>query len=371
MLAFIYGTTGELIKIAPLLKAIPREQYLLINTMQQARQLPKLQKQLGITDDFRLANGHRGSDLENYFQVLAWLPKVMANFIKNRKKIKLALKKRGTSRPLVIIHGDTNTTVLGALIGKITGIEVAHVEAGLRSFDLLHPFPEELNRRVVTKLARLHFAPGEQPVANLHKAKGKIINTVFNTVKDSIGLVSKIDTIVVPANLPAKYGIVSIHRNELLSQKKAFKDLLMALSSHDLGGKNLIFLDHPVTAEKIRSLKYEAYLQAKNITRVPKLDYPSFMKLLSGAEFVITDSGGLQEECTYLNIACVVHRKVTERQEGLGANVELTGMRATAVSQILDKLLERKSTHGKEESVSPSRIIVDYLAKEKYINFPR
>lgn len=371
MLAFIYGTTGELIKIAPLLISVPRDQYILINTVQQANQLPKLQKQLGIHDDFWLAYGYKGRDLENYFQVLMWLPVVIMNFFRNRKKIKNAIKKQQSLKGLVVVHGDTNTTVLGAFFGRMLGLPVAHVEAGLRSFDILHPFPEEINRRIASRLARIHFAPGEQPIKNLHRIKGKTINTSFNTVKDSIEMVKGIKTIRMPQNLPKNYGLVSIHRNELLSNKKAFREFLETLSQGSLATKKLIFMDHPVTTEKIRALGYDSYLKSDNITRLPKLDYPTFIKLLSKTDFVLTDSGGLQEECTYLNIPCVVHRKVTERMEGLGVNVELTGMNATAIAGILEKLLERAASAAPAENTSPTKIIAEYLGKEGYISLPR
>lgn len=371
MLIFIYGTTGELIKIAPLLKAIPRGEYLLVNTVQQAKQLPKLQSQLSIKDDFLLANGYKGRDLENYFQAIRWLPTVTKNFFKNRKKIKTALKKGASSKHLVLVHGDTNTTVMGSIFSKFLRLPFGHVEAGLRSFDIFHPFPEEVNRRIVTRLSpSVHFAPGAQPAKNLRRTKGVVINTVYNTVKDSINLVRGIKSIGLPDNLPENYGVVSIHRNELLSNKNAIADFLIALNSDQLAGKNYIFLDHPVTTERIRALGYDKYLEAKNITRISKLDYPSFMKLLGGSDFVLTDSGGLQEECTYLNIPCVVHRKVTERMEGIGANVELTGMNAASIFPILEKLLKR--THSvKYDKTSPTNIIMDYLNKEGYISLPR
>lgn len=372
MLAFIYGTTGELIKIAPLLKAIPREQYLLINTVQQAKQLPKLQAQLMIKDDFLLANGYKQRDLENYFQVLRWLPTVILNFFKNRKKIKRVVEMNSSGKNLVMVHGDTNTTLLGAMFGKLLGLPVAHVEAGLRSFDIMHPFPEELNRRIVSRIASIHFAPGDQPVKNLNKNKGVVINTFYNTVKDSIGLVQDINTIELPESLSAHYGVVSIHRNELLSDKVGLRDFLKVLSEGELKNSNLIFLEHPVTAEKIRVLGYDKYLASPNIIRLPKLDYPTFMKLLGGADFVLTDSGGLQEECTYLNIPCVVHRKVTERMEGLGANVELTGMKAESVAKILAKLLNRTMTaRTLDNQLSPTQVITDYLKKEGYITLAR
>lgn len=370
MIIFIYGTTGELIKIIPLLKAIPRKQYLLVNTVQQAKQLPKLQRQLAIKDDFLLAKGYKGQDLDSYVQVMIWLPTVIINFFKNRKKIRRAIQMAPHGHHLALVHGDTNTTVIGAVFGKLLRLPVGHAEAGLRSFNLLHPFPEELNRRIVSRIARIHFAPGAEPVRNLRSAKGEAINTVYNTVKDSIRLVASNQNIKLPPQLPEKYGIVSIHRNELLSNRKVLKDFLETLSRGYLADKELVFLDHSITAKRLRTLGYDKYLETKNISRLPKLEYPTFMKLLGGADFVLTDSGGLQEECAYLNITCVVHRKVTERQEGLGANVELTGLEAARITPTLEKLLKRARATGADPT-SPTKIIVDYLARKGYINLPR
>jgi UDP-N-acetylglucosamine 2-epimerase (non-hydrolysing) len=370
MVIFVYGTTGELIKIVPLLKIIPRQQYILINTVQQANQLPKLQEQFGIKDDFLLGYGYKGRDLENYFQAIRWLPIVSWNFFRLRKKIKLAIKNQPPSKNILIVHGDTNTTVVGSFFGKLLRLKVAHIEAGLRSFDLLHPFPEEINRRIASKLVRVHFAPGDQPVKNLSRAKGIVVNTMYNTVKDSLNLVQNIKTIELPDNLPKHYGIVSIHRNELLSNKRALLEFLQVLNTPDLSEPKLVFLDHPVTRERLRALNYDHYLEKENIVRIPKLDYPRFLKLLSQAKFVLTDSGGLQEECTYLNIPCVVHRKVTERLEGLGTNVELTGLDAAEVPKILKVLLKRTKKINYDET-SPTTIIMNYLRKEGYISLPR
>src|SRR5205085_6074229 len=116
-------------------------------------------------------------------------------------------------------HGDTMTTVGGALIGRLLGAEVAHIESGLRSFDIFHPFPEELNRRITSRLATLLFAPGPWAASNLKR--GIIVDTGSNTIRDALAMTTKLGES--PLEIPSEpYGIVSLHRYELLHDRKLF-----------------------------------------------------------------------------------------------------------------------------------------------------
>ena len=165
----VYGTTGELIKLAPVLTRL-RERghaYLSATTAQQVEQIPPLLQQLELpAPDLWLGRGARGRDLRTNSDVPRWLATVITRFVRHGRGLRHGLR-AGPGKPLVLVHGDTMTTVLGASMGRMLRTGVAHIEGGLRSYDWRNPFPEELNRRAASKLARIHYAPGSWAASNL------------------------------------------------------------------------------------------------------------------------------------------------------------------------------------------------------------
>jgi UDP-N-acetylglucosamine 2-epimerase (non-hydrolysing) len=277
-----------------------------------------------------------------------------------------------TGRHAFVVHGDTVTTVLGALMGRLHRTTVVHVEAGLRSFNWRHPFPEEIDRMIVSRLARYHFAPGQTPIDNLHKAevKGKIVDTKRNTVLDSLRYARAASTEGLDthgADLSKPYYVISIHRNELMSDEAALHGLLETIQKHaQTHDIQAMFLDHPITKERLTKLGYDNLLDHENIFRMPKLSYYRFIQLVSNAKYIITDSGGLQEEAAYLDIPCLVHRMATERQEGLGENVVLSLYDQKKVDQFLanpDKYHGQKA----EDSIKPTQTIITTLRADGFI----
>lgn len=367
MVFIVYGTTGELIKLIPLITELDiNKQCYTIAFVQQQKQLekffiayPHIPK-----PDLWLVNGYKGNDLSKIHHLPVWLIKALREFKKHKAEIKLHVDEKS----IVLVHGDTVTTVFGAHVARKLKLKLGHIEAGLRSFKIMHPFPEELDRRIVSRYADVNFAPGDIPVRNLinAKVKGEIVNTELNTVYDSIQFARKSKPAVIIESLPKKYGIVSIHRNELLANKKVFIQTLKTLSEY-AKKTPLVFLQHPVTFERIKALKIENLLH-DNFIYVPKLDYFSFIKLLDGASFSVTDSGGLQEESAYINKPCLVHRKATERNEGLDEGIVILSYYD---DEILRKFLDNPDAYSaKAESSkhSPTKAIVDYLKKNQYIN---
>jgi UDP-N-acetylglucosamine 2-epimerase (non-hydrolysing) len=138
----LYGTTGELIKLAPVLVRVKERGgvYLSATTGQQVQQISPLLEQLELAEpDLWLARGSSDRDLRSNSDIPGWLIGVVRRFARNRAGLRRRLE-RAPTRPLVLVHGDTMTTVLGATMGRLLGFPVAHVEGGLRSFDVLHPF---------------------------------------------------------------------------------------------------------------------------------------------------------------------------------------------------------------------------------------
>ena len=158
----VFGTTGELIKLAPVLLRLDERgyRYLLATTGQQVEQIPAFLEQFGLRQpDVWLARGSRGRDLRTNRDIPGWLTAVTRAFARHKRGLRRTLAS-GPGRPLVLVHGDTMTTVLGATMGRALRVPVAHIEAGLRSYDLRHPFPEELNRRTASRSPGSTTRPG-------------------------------------------------------------------------------------------------------------------------------------------------------------------------------------------------------------------
>jgi UDP-N-acetylglucosamine 2-epimerase (non-hydrolysing) len=223
------------------------------------------------------------------------------------------------------------STVLAATMGRLGGMRVAHIEGGLRSHDWRHPFPEELNRRSASRLAHIHYAPGTWAASNLRR--GIVVNTGSNTIRDSLEMSPAGDQ--PPFAAPdGPFGLVSLHRYELLDNRPLLTRTLDVLSEH-ARRMPLLFVDHPVTVAAIEKHDLGGYFDETRFVRIQRLTFFSFISLLRKSALLFTDSGGNQEECFYLDQPCLVHRGKTERREGLGQNVVLSGFDFDVVRDFL------------------------------------
>lgn len=350
MITMVYGTTAELIKLFPVILNFDRTELELICTGQQPEDLNKLHKRLEIYPDFQT----RSEDAKSLVGVPQGLIWALGTTI---KLLKYLTKKPKTLRSRVlVVHGDTTTAIVAAMAGRLVGFRVAHVEAGLRSKNLLSPFPEELNRRLVSKIARLHFAPSDDAVLNLARSKGKIIHTQGNTITDSLSMT---EIQKPPFDLPDKYAVISLHRGELLGRQAVLErtlDEVVALSKQIM----LVMVIDSLTQQALRKTMFEEKLHTDTIMIINKLAYPEFQYVLRNCQFLVTDSGGQQEEAAQLGLPCLIHRIETERSEGVGENAVLSGWEPGAIesfgSRFTSLWLERKKTDK-----SPSQIIAQEL----------
>jgi UDP-N-acetylglucosamine 2-epimerase (non-hydrolysing) len=359
----VFGTTGELIKLAPVLRRLDQRclAYVTMSTNQQVTQIPEFQRDLGLRPtDVELASGHRGNDLERRADIPSWLATVTRSFLRHRTSLGRRLSMAAGTHVL-IVHGDTMTTVLGAVMGRVMRLQVAHLEAGMRSGDWRNPFPEELDRRVAGRLASIHYAGTDREVRNLGNGRGEVIRIGANTVLDSIQLVPEgldVARETLGALTPeSRFGLVSLHRSELLGNGPRLEAILTEVSRTALDYP-LFFVDHPVTVHALRAHGLDHCL--RNLIRIPRLRYTAFIQLLRGSEFLLTDSGGCQEECYYLDVPCLVHRLVTERGEGLGANVVMSRYDLSIVREFL-RHPERWRMGSRPRLASPSDVVVDDL----------
>jgi UDP-N-acetylglucosamine 2-epimerase (non-hydrolysing) len=364
MICVVYGTTGELIKLAPVLTRLRGRghDYVTATTAQQVEQIPALLEQLGLPEpDVWLGQGARGRDLRTNSDVPRWLGTVLARFARQGRRLRRELR-NGAGRPLVLVHGDTMTTVLGAAMGRVLRAGVAHIEGGLRSYDWRNPFPEELNRRAASVLARIHYAPGAWAASNLKR--GTIVDTGSNTIRDSLALVPA--DFELPFRIPEPpFGAVSIHRYELLDDGELLRRTIELLAEESKRTP-LLFVDHPVTAAALEKHGLEAPFDDERFVRIPRLTFFPFIALLRRSAYLFTDSGGSQEECYYLDHPCLVHRMKTERREGLGENVVLSRFDFEVARAFLaDPGRFRRTTELTSES--PSDTIVADLEQRGFL----
>jgi UDP-N-acetylglucosamine 2-epimerase (non-hydrolysing) len=356
----VFGTTGELIKLAPVLLRLDERghRYLLATTGQQVQQIPSFLEQFGLrSPDLWLARGADGRDLRTNSDIPGWVSTVSRTFARQRAELRRVLRS-GPGNPLVLVHGDTMTTVLGASIGRTLRVPVAHIEAGLRSYDLRHPFPEELNRRTASRLARIHYAPGAWAASNLTSTD--VVDTGSNTIRDSLALVREEGP--PPPGVPNEpFGIVSLHRFELLSSRERLARTLEALAGA-ARSTPLLFVDHPVTVAAVQRFRLERLFDAGSFRRLPRLRFFDFVRIERRCAFVVTDSGGSQEECFYLDRPCLVHRLRTERREGLGENAVLSGISIDVLRAFLESPERYRRTSALPDA-SPSDVIVDDLER--------
>lgn len=363
MIAFIVGTTAELIKIAPVyheIRALGGEPRIWF-TSQHTTEVPDTLADLGLPEPDQWLAGPSRSGLESPGQVPGWVWQIARRTVRGRADLRAELVSDG--RPgLVVVHGDTFTTLYGSIIGRLLGARVAHVEAGTRSGSLLSPLPEEANRRLAAHLVDLHFAPTQREVDNLRHRGGVVVNTQANTVIDAIRLA--MDKQPEPEDGP-RVGLVTLHRFELLQRPEKFAEVLTALQrrSEQLP---LVYLAGGPERERIAQGGLEHLFDDEHFRLRPKARYLEFLPMLARAELVVTDSGGLQEECAYLGVPCAIHRERTERHQGLGENIVLTGMQLP----VLEAFLDDHEAHRRPsalEKYRPSRQIAETLQTLGYV----
>jgi UDP-N-acetylglucosamine 2-epimerase (non-hydrolysing) len=242
---------------------------------------------------------------------------------------------------LVVVYGDVNSTVAAALVCSKLMVRVAHVEAGLRSFD--RSMPEEINRLVTDQLSDLLFTPSEDGNRNLAH-EGIAPEKVFlagNVMIDTLVRMLPETDQRLPAGLPSRYALVTLHRPSNVDDLDWLSSLLSSLErvGHEL---EVIFPVHPRTRQKIASLGRGPESNGR-IRFLEPLPYLDFLALQKHAAVVITDSGGIQEETTFLGVPCLTVRENTERPVTItiGTNV-LVGRDTALMSRELARVLSNE-----------------------------
>ncbi|HLP23592.1 MAG TPA: UDP-N-acetylglucosamine 2-epimerase [Microbacteriaceae bacterium] len=356
MVVFIVGTSAELIKVQPVAQRLldrgaPVQFWA---TYQHTDSLDRMFSSYGFPQpSFVFARGARGKPIQRPTQMIGWLARCIRMLFTHRRE----LRKRLGERPLIIVHGDTVTTVFGAIAARVLGATAAHVEAGLRSGRLFRPFPEEIDRRLTGRIAHIHYVPNAVAADNL--AGKDVVNTFRNTAVDGV-----LDSLASApaANSGERYGIALLHRFELISQPSFVDATVRTIADNATIPVYVItdaFSGGPVEAAIAR-------VNSPLLRPIPKRPYRDFVQFMRDAEFLVTDSGGLQQESAVLGVPTLLHRQVTESPDGVGANVVLSGWDLDAVASFLQNPERYRSAPDVPES-RPSDIIVTDLIRRGFV----
>jgi len=359
MIHIILGTKAQLIKMAPLMLQLQENNipYNFIFTGQHKETIDDLRENFTIKlPDVIL---HCGRDITSIPPMLFWFVKILFKAFFFKTSIFQGDKKKSS---IVLIHGDTFSTLLGAIMGKIAGFKVAHVEAGLRSFNIWNPFPEELTRLATFRLSDIYFCPGQWAVDNLKRFPGIKINTRYNTLLDSLNLALEVKE--TGLSIPSKpYCVVTTHRFENL-YSYSILERNISLIEQIAKRIRVIFILHPVTHRKLIQMNLEKRLENNlSIELHPRYDYFSFIRLIDQSEFIVTDGGSNQEESFYLGKPCLLLRKTTERTEGIEKNVVISHYDESKILGFVKNYTQYR-TNPLRKSYSPTKMIIDYIIKQ-------
>jgi UDP-N-acetylglucosamine 2-epimerase (non-hydrolysing) len=226
---------------------------------------------------------------------------------------------------------------------------------------LLNPFPEEIVRRLVSRLSSLHLAPDPTSAANLAGRKGEVLETGGNTLRDSLKLALSHCGHGIAVGGQGKYIVASIHRSENLGRRGDL-DLILEeiIAASALLPVNFVL--HPVTKRRLEATGWAQRLkQTEGVMLTERTSYPEFVELMLGARLLMTDGGSNQEEAAMLGLPTILMRRATERHDGLDANVVLSGLDREVIRAFVKKHSAANWAVLAVEGSSPSERIVDRL----------
>lgn len=344
----VYGTRPEAVKLAPVVRALklnPNMDVMVLTTGQHPHLVETINELFGIRVDFK----------EDVF-----LPGQTINEILSKSLVCISRVIKENSPDLLVVQGDTTTAMAGAIAAFYCGKSVAHVEAGLRTDNISAPFPEEFNRRVISLCTSLHLAATVANKENLisEGVREENIFVTGNTVLDAAKFVANLDKKIVSRfdldsffRKEEEYFLLTLHRRESwgLPMKSILREIVNI--SIDFPEINILFPVHPNPI--LGALAQELLGDRKNVYLVPALDYVDMIQAISKSKFVVTDSGGIQEEAPFFKKPVLVLRNETERQEGIIAGCsKLVGTEGRKVYSSIHQLLSSE--------VELNRMILDF-----------
>jgi len=342
----VFGTRPEVIKMAPLVVALKKEKTFktyVCSTGQHKEMLKQVSAIFNLKIDFELDLMKPNQDL---FDIT----------INANAKLKELLEK--IIPDILLVQGDTTTAFVAALSAFYKKIKVGHVEAGLRSFNVFSPYPEEANRKFISVISDFNFVPTTVSKSNLLEEgyRRKSIFVTGNTVIDALLTIKKmidepknrrmihekISSFLPTKVLPKEFVLITMHRREKFGDE--FKKVLNTFKTLAQKNPSLHFI-YPVHLNPNVKLPVESILnEVPNFHLLPPLDYLSFISLMNGCKFIMSDSGGVQEECFVFKKPIIVLRDVTERMEAVNAGYAfLVGSNVKKIKNVFDELNQKLS----------------------------
>lgn len=361
MVMLVFGTRPEAIKMCPLIKELQGRtgiQVVVCVTGQHREMLNQVLKVFEVVPDFDLSIMKGGQTL---FDITTLVLEGMKEIMER------------TRPDLVLVHGDTSTTFAAGLAAFYLDIPVGHVEAGLRTYDIHSPYPEEFNRQAVGALAALNFAPTERARKNLLR-EGKKEETVFVTGNTAIdALKTTVRESYTHKELQWARGsrliLITAHRRENLGEpmRHMFRAIDRVLKEHE--DVKAIYPIH--LNPEIRKIAEAIFQEEDRIHLIEPLDVLDFHNFMKASYLILTDSGGIQEEAPSLGKPVLVMRNTTERPEGIEAGtLKLTGTEEERIYEEFSLLLQNREEYDRMSQASnpygdghASRRIVDIIAK--------
>ncbi|MBA2853788.1 UDP-N-acetylglucosamine 2-epimerase (non-hydrolyzing) [Methanococcus maripaludis] len=361
-IGIILGTRPEIIKMSPVIRELTTKNFFLIHTNQHySENMDKIFfEELNLKKpDYNLNIGS-GSHGDQTGRMLIEIEKVL-------------LKEKPD---LVLVQGDTNTVLAGALAASKLGVKIGHIEAGLRSFD--RKMPEETNRVLTDHISEFLFAPTETAAKNIlnEGISGEKIHIVGNTIVDAtiqnLKIAEKNEKVckfISELTKNEKYFLLTLHRAENTDSFEILSKLVDSINKLSKKyEKNIIFPIHPRTHKKLTEFGLINALENNPLIKIIEpVGYLEFLGLEKNAELIITDSGGLQEEACILNVPCVTLRENTERPETLDVNSNiLAGSDPENILNCVEKMLKSdKHWNNPFGDGNSGKIIVDIVFSEK------
>jgi UDP-N-acetylglucosamine 2-epimerase (non-hydrolysing) len=330
-IAIVFGTRPEVIKLTPVVRELRRHGWcnvVLLATGQHRELLAQSMAECELTSDALPRPPMSAKNLTEMFAKLT---------------SRLTFEFCRCQPDLVLVQGDTMTALAGARAASRLGLSLGQVEAGLRTFDLKHPFPEEFIRQAITPLAQLHFAPTPIAVANLVQA-GVAPRSVFltgNTIVDHLKHTLNDE----PAGVvPAPFILVTLHRRELAPHIDCVvSGLVSALEANAALHATVVLHPNPSISTPLR----ERLRRRPKIELITPLPNRQFLEVVRATSAVVTDSGGVQEEAAILGKPLVVVRKITERPEiMLGNRAIVAGFNPVTIKEAIDWAIGLPAVRG-------------------------
>lgn len=352
---FVVGTRAQLIKVAPVVVACERRGLpaCLLMTGQHKETMQDLIGEFGIKSP--QIDAYPTTERATVAALIRWVPGAYMGV-----KAQLSRLQVQHGRLNVLVHGDTLSTVLGAVAAKRAGARVVHLESGLTSEKLFDPFPEELSRRIVFRFADVAMCPNDESASHMQRyIHCEVVNTCGNTIVDAVSLTGAARK----ASAQTQYIVASLHRFQNIydtGRLRALVRMLQATASHC----PIHFVLHPATRKRLEKTGlYQQLEKTDGIKLSPRLGYGDFLRLVANAVCVLTDGGSNQEELATLGVPTIVMRKATERPDGLGSNAIMEGDVPLPMARYLQEGLFQslQTAPALYRAPGPSQRTVDWL----------